>query len=114
MREVIDGCKVCGKRMLTDGSPLVRRTCDACKARQQREQRRRLAAKRKAERHEFKAELETPRCQQCGKLIEGVVRLTVPYSRWRTRGRARLAEPQWARKYCDSTCRQAAFRARNV
>ena len=32
MREVKDGCKLCGKRMLTDRSPLIRRTCDACKA----------------------------------------------------------------------------------
>ena len=37
MREVMDGCKVCGKRMLTNRSPLIRRTCDACKAEQRRE-----------------------------------------------------------------------------
>jgi hypothetical protein len=102
MREVIDGCKVCGKRMLTDGNPLTLRTCDACKAEQQREQSRRLTARLKAERHAFKADMDVPRCEQCGKVIEGAARLVWVKPQW-----------QWARKFCDNTCRQAAFRARN-
>jgi hypothetical protein len=62
MREVLNGCKVCGKRMLTAGSPLIHRTCDACKAKQRRTDNSRLAAKRKAKRHAAKAELNVPRC----------------------------------------------------
>ena len=57
MRKVIEGCKVCGKQMLTDET-LLKRTCDACKAKQVRESSRRLAARRKARRHAFKAGME--------------------------------------------------------
>jgi hypothetical protein len=31
MEEVFGGCKVCGKRMLTNWYPLVKVTCEACK-----------------------------------------------------------------------------------
>ena len=51
LHQVLDGCKVCGKRMLTRGSTLIHRTCDACKAEQRRGRNRRAAACRKAERH---------------------------------------------------------------
>jgi hypothetical protein len=71
MREVMGGCKVCGRRMLTDGSPLIRRTCDACKVIQQREHNRRRSARRTAKRHAAKAAMAPPRCEQCGKVIEG-------------------------------------------
>jgi hypothetical protein len=72
--EVMDGCKVCGKRMLTHGSMLIRRTCAACKAQQRRAHNRRLAARRKAERHAAKAKLALPHCQQCGSPIAGAAR----------------------------------------
>lgn len=111
MREVIGGCKLCGKRMLTNASPRLRQTCASCKGKQRGEQRRRLAARRKAERHEFKEDMKPPRCQQCGGIIEDAKRLTVPV---RPRWSRRYVEPQWARKYCGNTCRQAAFRARNA
>jgi hypothetical protein len=101
MREVLFGCEYCGKRMLTDGNPLTYRSCDACKAKHRREGSRRQAADRKARRHAFKAAMGVPRCELCGKTIEGVVRLTLVKSQW-----------QWARKFCGNTCRQAAFRAR--
>jgi hypothetical protein len=55
MHEVIGGCKICGKQMLTDRSPLMHRTCDACKAEQRREHNRRIDARRKAKRHAAKA-----------------------------------------------------------
>ena len=71
LREVMDGCKVCGRRMLTPDSPLIRRTCDACKAEQRREHNAMLAARRKAKRHAAKQKLGKPRCEQCGKLIKG-------------------------------------------
>jgi hypothetical protein len=96
MREVIDGCKYCGERMLTDGNPLVVRSC---KAKHRREHNRKTAERRKAERHAAKEEMGVPRCEQCGKAIEGAMRLTASY--------------QWARKFCGNTCRKAAFRARN-
>ena len=80
MHEVIGGCKICGKRMLTDRSPLVHRTCDACKAEHRRENNRRSNARRKAERHAAKAAMEAPRCEQCGKVIEGANRDTTPES----------------------------------
>ena len=54
MREVMDGCKVIGKPMMTNSSPLIHRTCAACKAEQRRESNRRLAARRKAERQAAK------------------------------------------------------------
>ena len=59
-------------------------------------------ARRKAERHAAKAAMEAPRCEQCGKTIEGAIRLI-----------SHRYRPQWARKFCGNTCRQAAFRARN-
>ena len=46
MREVMDGCKLCGKRMLTDCNPLIHRTCAACKLEQRREPHRKTAARR--------------------------------------------------------------------
>jgi hypothetical protein len=123
MREVEVGCKVCGKRMLADGSPAewldtdadeidakpfarFNRTCNACKVKQRREYSRKLAAKRKAERHAFKAEMSVSRCQHCGKPIERATRLsleTEPKPQW-----------VWARKFCENNCRQAAFRARQA
>jgi hypothetical protein len=103
MHEVIDGCKACGKRLLTDGNPLVMRTCDACKAKQKREQSSRLAANRKAERHAFKEDMGVPQCEQCGEAIEDAARLALVQRRW-----------QWSRKFCGNACRQAAFRARVV
>ena len=99
MHEVLGGCKMCGKRMLTNRSPLIHRTCEACKAECQRQSNRRLTARRKAERHAAKAAMQVPRCQQCGKAIKGANRLE-----W---------NGQWARKFCGNTCRQAAFQARN-
>ena len=65
------GCKVCGKRMLTPELPLIRRTCEDCKAEQAREHNRKVAARRKAERHAAKQKLGKPRCEQCGKPIKG-------------------------------------------
>src|SRR5262249_52844625 len=113
------GCKVCGKPMRTNGSPLVYRTCHDCRAERQREQNRRLAAKRKAERHARKQVAGVPRCQHCGKPIEGAVRFSAPdresseqfIARYGT-GTERAAPPPWARKFCDNACRQAAFRNR--
>ena len=101
MHEVMGGCKICGRRMLTNGSPLVRRTCDACKAIKKRERNRGTDARRKAARRAVKAKMAPPRCEQCGKPIEGANLL------------ATRAGPQWARKFCGNTCRKAAFRARN-
>ena len=65
--------------MLTDHSPLIHRTCEACKAEQRREANRKTAARRKAERHAAKATMGLPRCKQCGDLIKGANRLTAPY-----------------------------------
>ena len=103
LREVMGGCKVCGKRMLTPDSPLIRRTCEGCKAEQAREHNRKVAARRKAERHAAKQKLGKPRCEQCGKPIKGAVRLD-----FTRRG------PRWTRKFCGDACRQAAFRARSA
>jgi ferredoxin len=100
MHEVMGGCKICGRRTLTNGSPLVRRTCDACKAIKKRERNRRTYARRKAARRAVKAKIAPPRCEQCGKPIEGANLL------------ATRAGPQWARKFCGNTCRKAAFRTR--
>ena len=100
MQKVLGGCKLCGKPMQTNRSPLINRTCDACKDEQLRESNRRLAARRKAKRHAAKAALKPPRCQSCGKSIEGASLLT--------------GNGQWARKFCGSTCRNAAFDARKV
>jgi hypothetical protein len=97
---VMGGCKVCGKRMLTHRSPLIHRTCDACKVKQRQADNRKLAARRKAARHAAKQKLPAPRCQQCRQLIKGAVRLRDSDSYY----------PQWARRYCGNTCRQAAFR----
>ena len=71
MQKVLGGCKLCGKPMQTNRSPLIHRTCDACKDEQLRQSNRRLAVRRKAKRHATKAALKPPRCQQCGKAIEG-------------------------------------------
>jgi len=101
MYEVMGGCKICGRRMLTDRSPLERRTCDACKAIQRREYNRRVDARRKAERDAVRAKMAPPRCEQCGKPIEGANLL------------ATRAGPQWACKFYGNTCRKAAFCARN-
>jgi hypothetical protein len=51
--------------------------------------------------HRAHPRLYPPRCEQCGKPIEGANLL------------ATRAGPQWARKFCGNTCRKAAFRARN-
>jgi hypothetical protein len=99
MHEVMGGCKICGGRMLTNGSPQVHRTCDACKVEQRREYNRKNDERRKAKRHAAKATMAPPRCEQCGKVIEGATRLIAP--------------KQWARKFCGDTCRHAAFRARS-
>ena len=37
MQKVLGGCKLCGKPMQTNRSPLIHRTCDACKDEQLRE-----------------------------------------------------------------------------
>jgi hypothetical protein len=103
MREVMDGCKVCGKRMLTDRSPFIRRTCDACKAARRRAHNRKLGVKRKATRLAIKQAMAAPRCQRCGKPIEGAMRVV--------RSKDRSAPPRWVRKFCADACRQAAFRA---
>jgi len=119
--DVMGGCKICGRRLRTRGSPLVYRTCDDCKAKQRREQSRRLAAKRKAERHVRKQVAGVPRCQHCGKPIEGAVRFSrrdhETFEQWLARYRSNgeridLPPPPWARKFCNNTCRQAAFRSR--
>jgi hypothetical protein len=47
-RFLTGGCKVRGKQMLTDRSPLRHRTCDACKAERRRENHRRTDARRKS------------------------------------------------------------------
>src|ERR1700752_2389314 len=99
MQQVLVGCKLCGKGMLTHLSPLLNRPCDTCKAEQHRDALHKLAARRKAQRHAAKAALKPPRCQQCGKLIRDANRLE--------------SNGQWARKFCGNTCRQAAFYARN-
>jgi len=101
MREVLDGCKICGKRMLTDRSPLIHRTCDACKAEQRRAHNSKMAARRKAERHAAKQAMEAPRCQHCGKPIKGAERVR----------KERYGRAQWVRKFCSNACRQATFRA---
>jgi hypothetical protein len=100
LHEVMGGCQVCGKRMLTHRSPLHYRTCDECKAKQRREASRRLAARRKAERHAIKQTMGVTHCERCGKPIEDAARLSAP------------ARETWARKYCGNACRQAAFRDR--
>ena len=51
---------LCGKQTLTDRSPRMHRTCDACKAIQKRERNRRTDARRKAERHAVKAKMAPP------------------------------------------------------
>lgn len=101
-REVLDGCKLCGKRMLTRGSILIHRTCDTCKAEQRRERARKTAERRKAERHAAKAALPVPRCEQCHEPIEQPMRL---HSRDRY-------DTRWARRFCSNACRQAAHRDR--
>ena len=63
------------------------------------EHRRRLAAKRKAERHAAKATVPRPRCRQCDAVIADARRLG-PGGRW-------------TRLYCGNACRQAAWRDRH-
>ena len=99
LEEVSGGCKVCGKRMMTDRYPLVKRTCDACKLAQRQAYNRNKAELRKAERHAAKVGEPAPRCQHCGKVIKGAVRFEYP--------------GHWARRFCGNKCRQAAFRERN-
>ncbi len=99
LEEVFGGCKVSGRRMMTDRYPLVHRTCDACKLAQRQAHNRKRAALRKAERHALKVGEPAPRCQHCGEVITGAVRFEYP--------------GQWARRFCGNRCRQAAFRARN-
>ena len=41
MQKVLGGCKLCGKPMQTNRSPLIHRTCDACKDEQLHESNRR-------------------------------------------------------------------------
>ena len=60
MQKVLGGCKLCGKPMQTNRSPLIHRTCDACKDEQLRESNRRLAVRRKAQRHAATAALKPP------------------------------------------------------
>ena len=86
-----------------DWQPVLRRTCDACKAEQRAQVHRRTDASRKAKRHAAKAKMAPPRCEQCGRVIEGATRLIVHP----------VKPKQWARKFCGDTCRHAAFRARN-
>ena len=101
MREVMGGCKVCGKRMLTNGSPLIPRTCDACKTEQRRAHSRKTTARRSAERRAVKAKMKVPRCEQCGKAIKDAVRLTA------------CSRSRWMRRFCSNACRKAAFRERH-
>ena len=63
------------------------------------EHRRRLAAKRKAQRLAAKAMALRPRCRQCDAVI----------------GEPRRLAPSgaWTRLYCSNACRQAAWRDRH-
>ena len=70
MHNVAGGCKICGKRMLTVSSRR-RRTCDACKAKQQRASSRKLAAQRLAKRHAAKQVMKAPRCETCREADQG-------------------------------------------
>jgi len=54
MHEVLGGCKICGRRMLTNGNPLVHRTCDACKAEQRRKPQERCVPQGQASRRQSK------------------------------------------------------------
>ena len=58
MHEVMGGCKICGKRMLTNRSPLIHRTCDACKTNQRREHNRIVSERRKTERRASRAVMD--------------------------------------------------------
>jgi hypothetical protein len=91
-KEVLGGCKLCGKRMLTRRTILEPRTCEACKAKQRRTHNARLAARRKTQRHEGR---EVMTCAHCKKVVDA----SHDYAR-----------PE--RKYCSNRCRQAAFRER--
>lgn len=106
LHQVLGGCKVCGKRMLTRGSTLIHRTCDACKAEQRRERSRRASARRKAERHAAKRALPVRRCNQCGEPMKQPLRLRSRENPW--------DRPRWERKFCSGRCRQAAFRDREL
>jgi hypothetical protein len=63
------------------------------------EHHRRLAARRKTERHAAKAMVPRPRCRQCDAVIADVQRLASPGA--------------WARIYCSGACRQEAWRDRH-
>jgi ribosome-binding protein aMBF1 (putative translation factor) len=69
MHEVYVGCKICGRQMLTNGSPLVRRTCDACNAEQRRKYNRKNDARRKAKRHAAKAKMAPPRLSSAARSL---------------------------------------------
>ena len=63
------------------------------------EHRRRLAARRKAERHAAKAMVPRPRCRQCDAVIG--------------ESRQLASSGQWTRRYCSNACRQEAWRDRH-
>jgi len=85
----------------TDGRKKIVRNSPTARSRRFSNTARPIASlpRRKAQRHAAKAALKPPRCQSCGKSIEGASLLT--------------GNGQWARKFCGSTCRNAAFDARN-
>ncbi len=63
------------------------------------EHRRRLAAKRKAQRHAAKREVPRPGCRQCDAVIADARRLA--------------PSDAWTRLYCSNACKQAAWRERH-
>ena len=63
------------------------------------EHHRRLAAKRKRERHAAKSRIPQPRCRQCDEVITDARQLASPNT--------------WVRRFCSNACRQAAYRARH-
>ena len=100
MHEVYGGCKICGKPMLTDRSPLVRRTCDACKAIQKRERDRRVDAPQGRTRRRQSENAPTA--------MRAVRQAHRGSQSPRHECRAAMGE-----KFCGNSCRKAAFRARN-
>ena len=60
---------------------------------------RKLAAKRKTQRHAVKAMVPPPRCRQCDAIITDARRL--------------VSGGRWTRLYCSNACRQAAWRDRH-
>jgi hypothetical protein len=63
------------------------------------ERHRKLAARRKAQRHAAKAMIPRPRCRRCDAVIDDPRRLASP--------------GEWARIYCSGACRQEAWRDRH-